>query len=87
MDTLFRRVHDATRRTLEANGYRVVEVDGQRCCGALHEHAGDRGAARALVALNASVFRGQADFIVVNSAGCGALLREAAHLDASPAGL
>jgi len=87
MDTLFRRVHDATRRTLEANGYRVVEVDGQRCCGALHEHAGDRGAARALVALNASVFRGQADFIVVNSAGCGALLREAAHLDASPAGV
>ena len=87
MDTLFQRVHDATRRTLEANGYRVVEVDGQRCCGALHEHAGDRRAARALVALNASVFRGQADFIVVNSAGCGALLREAAHHDPSPAGV
>ena len=46
MDTLFRHVHDATRRTLEANGYRVVEVDGQACCGALHEHAGDRDARR-----------------------------------------
>jgi glycolate oxidase iron-sulfur subunit len=85
MDTLFRRVHDATRRTLEVNGYRVVEVGGQQCCGALHEHAGDRRTARELLALNASAFRGQADFIVVNSAGCGALLRDAAHLDDSPA--
>lgn len=87
MDALFRRIHDATRRTLEINGYNVVEVDGQRCCGALHEHAGDRRAARELVTLNAAAFRGRADFIVVNSAGCGALLREAAHLDPSPAGV
>ena len=50
MDMLFRHVHDATRRTLEANGYRVVEVDGQGCCGALHEHAGDRDAARVWLA-------------------------------------
>jgi len=87
MDTLFRRVHDATRRTLTANGYRVIEVPHQHCCGALHEHAGDRRAARELVTRNASAFRGRADFIVVNSAGCGALLRDAAHLDSSPAGL
>lgn len=85
MDTLFRRVHDATRRTLEANGYRVVEVGNQECCGALHEHAGDRRAARDLVLRNAAAFRGRTDFIAVNSAGCGALLRDAAHLDASPA--
>ena len=45
MDTLFGHVHAATRRTLEANGYRVREVDSQVCCGALHEHAGDRAAA------------------------------------------
>jgi len=87
MDTLFRRVHDATRRTLEINGYRVVEVKGQECCGALHEHAGDRRGARKLAARNAAAFRGRADFVVVNSAGCGALLRDAAHLDASPAGV
>ncbi len=87
MDTLFRRVHDATRRTLEVNGYRVVEVKGQRCCGALHEHAGDRRAARELLSQNATAFRGQVDFIAVNSAGCGALLRDAAHLDPSPAGV
>ncbi|HSE53488.1 MAG TPA: heterodisulfide reductase-related iron-sulfur binding cluster, partial [Gemmatimonadales bacterium] len=85
MSTLFRRVHAATRRTLTRNGYRVVDVPGQACCGALHEHAGDRKAARELVTRNAAAFRGKADFIAVNSAGCGALLRDAAHLDPGPA--
>jgi glycolate oxidase iron-sulfur subunit len=80
MDTLFRHVHTATRRTLEANGYRVVEVPGQVCCGALHEHAGDRSAARALAEANVSAFAGAADYIVVNSAGCGALLKDYGHL-------
>jgi glycolate oxidase iron-sulfur subunit len=87
MSTLFRRVHAATRRTLTRNGYRVVEVAGQECCGALHEHAGDRKAARELLTRNAAAFRGKADFIAVNSAGCGALLRDAAHLDPGPAGV
>jgi glycolate oxidase iron-sulfur subunit len=86
MDTLFRPVHDATRRTLEANGYRVNEIEGQRCCGALHEHAGDRSAARELLAANAATFAGKADYVVVNSAGCGALLREAAYVAGPAAG-
>ena len=80
MDTLFRHVHAATRRTLEANGYRVVEVPGQVCCGALHEHAGDRPSARALAETNVSALAGAADYIVVNSAGCGALLKDYGHL-------
>jgi glycolate oxidase iron-sulfur subunit len=80
MDTLFRHVHAATRRTLEANGYRVVEVPGQVCCGALHEHAGDRPAARALAEANVRALAGAADYIVVNSAGCGALLKDYGHL-------
>jgi glycolate oxidase iron-sulfur subunit len=80
MDTLFRHVHTATRRTLEANGYRVIEVPGQVCCGALHEHAGDRPAARALAEANVSALAGAADYIVVNSAGCGALLKDYGHL-------
>jgi glycolate oxidase iron-sulfur subunit len=80
MDTLFRHVHDATKRTLEANGYTVVEVPGQVCCGALHEHAGDRESARALAVQNVATLAGQADFVVVNSAGCGALLKDYGHL-------
>ena len=80
MDTLFGHVHQATKRTLEANGYRVVEVDHQVCCGALHEHAGDRDAARALAETNLTALANKADFVVVNSAGCGALLKDYGHL-------
>ena len=85
MDTLFTGVHDAARRTLEVNGYRIVEVGGQGCCGALHEHAGDRDSARALAAKNVAALADAADFIAVDSAGCGALLRDYAHLLGSEA--
>ncbi|HEY9016665.1 MAG TPA: heterodisulfide reductase-related iron-sulfur binding cluster [Gemmatimonadales bacterium] len=84
MDALFGHVHTATRRTLEANGYRVVEVAGQVCCGALHEHAGDRGGARALAEANLEALAGRADYVVVNSAGCGALLKDYGHLLGTP---
>lgn len=79
MDALFSHVHEATRRTLEANGYQVVEVEGQGCCGALHAHAGDHAGASALARANVAAFQG-ADFVVVNSAGCGALLKDSGHL-------
>ena len=80
MDTLFRHVHEATRRTLEANGYQLVDVPGQTCCGALHEHAGDRQSATALALQNLAALGGDVDFVVVNSAGCGALLKDYGHL-------
>ncbi len=84
MDTLFRRVNQATRRTLETNGYRVVDVPGQTCCGALHQHAGDSVGAAGLVARNAAAFSERSDVVVMNSAGCGAHLRSAAHGDLGP---
>jgi len=80
MDALFGHVHAATKRTLEANGYRVLEIPGQVCCGALHEHAGDRDGARALALENVTALAGRADFVAVNSAGCGALLKDYGHL-------
>ena len=80
MDTLFGHVHEATRRTLQANGFRVVEVSGQVCCGALHAHAGDHAAAVALARINVAAFGTGADFIAVNSAGCGALLKDYGQL-------
>jgi glycolate oxidase iron-sulfur subunit len=80
MDTLFGHVHGATRRTLEVNGYRVIEPEGQVCCGALHEHAGDRAAAQALARVNVEALAQAADYVVVNSAGCGALLKGYGHL-------
>ena len=83
MDALFSHVHDATRRTLEANGYRVLEVQRQACCGALHAHAGDHQGAATLARAHVAAVDG-ADFIVVNSAGCGALLKDYGHLLATP---
>ena len=80
MNALFNHVHHATKRTLEVNGYRVVEAPGQVCCGALHEHAGDVRGAQALAETNVAALAGEADFIVVNSAGCGALLKDYGHL-------
>ena len=80
MEGLFRHVHDATIRTLEVNGYEVGEVAGQGCCGALHGHAGLLDEARALAAVNVAAF-GESDApIVVNSAGCGAFMKDYGHL-------
>jgi len=87
MDTLFPHVHGAARRTLEANGYRVVEARGQGCCGALHEHAGDHAGARALARRNLAAFPGTVDFVVVDSAGCGALLKDYGRLLDDEAGM
>jgi glycolate oxidase iron-sulfur subunit len=82
MDGLFAHVHDATIRTLRVNGCQVGEVPGQVCCGALHAHAGLAEAARALARANLAAFEGENDDapIVVNSAGCGAMLRSYGHL-------
>lgn len=80
MDVLFDHVHEATKRVLAVNGYDVVEVGGQGCCGAPHEHAGDGAGARRLAAANLAAFRERTDFVVVNSAGCGAMLRDYQHL-------
>lgn len=77
---LFSHVHDATVRTLSVNGYAVREVSGQVCCGALHAHAGLRDDARALARTNVAAFGDGDEPIVVNSAGCGALMKEYAHL-------
>lgn len=80
MDGLFGHVHQATRRTLELNGYTVIEVASQACCGALHEHAGDRPGAERLARQNLEAFGAPVDYVVSNSAGCGALLKEYGRL-------
>ena len=83
---LFSHVHDATKRTLSVNGYETREVSGQRCCGALHAHAGLVDEARALARANVAAFGDGDEPIVVNSAGCGALMKEYGHLMGDAAG-
>ena len=80
-DGLFARVNDATERVLRANGYDVIEVKGQGCCGALHTHAGNAEGARELARANVEALgSARVDFVAVNAAGCGAALKEYGHL-------
>ncbi|MDB4887044.1 MAG: protein of unknown function cysteine-rich region domain protein [Gemmatimonadetes bacterium] len=81
MEGLFTETNRATERTLTVNGYDMVSTRGQRCCGALHAHAGDERRARALAKKNIAAFeRSGTDYIVVNAAGCGAMMKEYPHL-------
>ena len=77
MEGLFTETNRATERTLAANDYEMVPTNGQHCCGALHAHAGDEEAARRLARRNIEAFeRSGADYVVVNAAGCGAMMKE-----------
>jgi len=78
---LFAHVNAATARVLSVNGVQVHAVEEQGCCGALHAHGGDLEGARALARRNIDAFAGAGvDTIVVNAAGCGAIMKEYGHL-------
>lgn len=81
MEGLFGETNRATERVLAANDYAVVPAPGQRCCGALHAHAGDLETARELARANVAAFeRSGAELVAVNAAGCGAIMKEYGHL-------
>jgi glycolate oxidase iron-sulfur subunit len=80
MSTLFSHVHDATGEALRDAGYAMDCPRGQACCGALHAHAGDLDGARVLARRNIASFRCGDGPIVVDSAGCGAMLKGYGHL-------
>ena len=77
MGELFGDVHRATARVLAACGVSVTAPQGQGCCGALHAHDGDLAFARTLARRNIAAFEASGDVpVVVNSAGCGAAMKE-----------
>ena len=81
MEGLFGETNRATERVLAVNGWRIAAAPGQRCCGALHAHAGDLDAARDLARANIRAFEASgAETIAVNAAGCGAMMKEYAVL-------
>jgi len=64
----------------------MVAAPSQRCCGALHAHSGDLETARDLARHNVDAFEASgATFVVTNSAGCGAMMKEYGHLLADDA--
>jgi glycolate oxidase iron-sulfur subunit len=81
MAGLQRATNEATERTLTVNGFNIVDTPAQACCGALHAHAGDLETARALAKANIVAFEATPEaLIAVNAAGCGAMIKEYAHL-------
>lgn len=80
MPEFFGDANAATARVLSRNGFDVVVPAEQGCCGALHAHAGDPDFASTLARRNIDVFgAARVDAVVVNSAGCGAAMRDAGH--------
>ncbi len=84
MDAWMRDTHRSTAKVLDHLDVTfALPGKGGGCCGALHTHAGLTDAARHLAANVMSSMPGDAP-IVVNSAGCGAALKEYGHLLGTP---
>jgi glycolate oxidase iron-sulfur subunit len=80
MDAWLRDTHRATAKVMRAAGATIARPgDGGACCGALHVHAGRRDDARRLARRVMASMPGDAP-IVVNSAGCGAAMKEYGEL-------
>ena len=80
MPAMFPEQNHESVRLMVLAGVRVTVPRAQTCCGALQAHAGLRREAKELAGRNAAAFAADVDFVVSNSAGCGAALRESGHL-------
>jgi glycolate oxidase iron-sulfur subunit len=80
-DALYPETTVATARVLQQNGCEVVIPRGQACCGAIHYHSGVLEPALEMARRNLAAFDPAAfDAIIVNAAGCGAMLKDYAHI-------
>lgn len=79
----------ATARVLQKNGCEVWVPRAQVCCGALHYHAARAAPAQEFARQNCAAFlpagADDLDAVIVNAAGCGAMLKDYGHLfDGTP---
>jgi glycolate oxidase iron-sulfur subunit len=80
-DAFFPETNVATARVLQKNGCDVWVPRQQVCCGALHYHAAKDEPAREFAKTNCDVFLAEdLGAIIVNAAGCGAMLKDYGHL-------
>jgi glycolate oxidase iron-sulfur subunit len=79
-DAMFRHTNWATARVLQQNGCDVLVPRGQACCGAIHFHSGSGEPARRFADANIAAFDVKdIDAVIVNVAGCGAMLKDYGH--------
>lgn len=80
-EAMFSQTNRATARVLQEQGCEVVIPGRQVCCGAIHYHSGNDRPALEFARENAEAFlREDLDAIIVNVAGCGAMLKDYSHL-------
>ncbi len=80
-DAMYPETNAATARVLQHNGCEVVVPRGQACCGAIHYHSGVEGPALEFARKNMEMFlKDDIDAVITNAAGCGAMLKDYAHL-------
>jgi glycolate oxidase iron-sulfur subunit len=84
MDAWLRDTHRSAARVMRAIGVHVARPPARAaCCGALHLHAGREAEARTLALRVMAAMPGDAP-VVVDSAGCGAAMKEYGELLGSP---
>jgi glycolate oxidase iron-sulfur subunit len=77
MPILYPQSHEAAVKLLQLAGCEVWFPPGERCCGALFAHNGDLESAEQLRDANTETYlAGDFDALVVDSAGCGAHLKD-----------
>ncbi len=85
-DAIYPETQLATAKVLQKNGCDVWIPRQQVCCGALHYHAAHEEQAQELAMQNCQAFAknfeqpGDLDAIIINAAGCGAMIKDYAHL-------
>lgn len=80
MNVAFAQVHEDTVKVLLHHDCKVIIPKNQVCCGSLQAHNGDFDVARELAKKNIDAFlKYDLDAIVMDSAGCGALMKEYGH--------
>ena len=81
MNVMFSEINKDTVELLSKNGCRVSTPKDQVCCGSLHAHNGDPETAKKLAVKNLKAFgKYNYEYLVSNSAGCGAFMKEYKHI-------
>lgn len=81
MDVAFAEINVDTIEVLKKNECEIITPKDQVCCGSLHAHNGQIDKAKKLAKKNLDVFsKHQYDFLISNSAGCGAFMKEYVHI-------
>ena len=78
-------INDATIRILRRHGCEVVVAEGAACCGALTYHMGKAKDSRVAAAGNIQAWMKEVngaglDAIVINTSGCGTVIKEYGHM-------